>query len=59
VTLDEVSIWDEIHDLPDTLTRKWCWVGIAWRRYAIVCDYYSTSKATGWDLPNEADVIPL
>ena len=54
-------MFDEIHPVPDTPTRKDCWVGIrhnmgdgpslhSWIRY------FSTSKATGWDFPAEGRV---
>ncbi len=53
------KVWHEFHDLPDTKDRKHCWVEtidfkledgrVSKRPHA----YWSSSKATGTDLPLE------
>lgn len=50
--------YDEFHDLPDTATRKWCWVAMTYHREVTVCVYFSSAKS-GWDLPLEYDFVPL
>jgi hypothetical protein len=52
-------VWHEFHDLPDTPTRKACWVEV--KEYQLVTgklwrtlgNYWSSSRETGADLPQE------
>jgi hypothetical protein len=45
--------WDEVHDTPDTLTRRHCWVAVRYWPTPAVITYFSTSKRTGRDFPAE------
>lgn len=47
----------EFHDLPSTAMARDCWVNVHRGRFAITCQIYGTSKATGCDLPATCDVI--
>ena len=61
-------MWDEIHQLPDTDRAKdvWCTVKHPYRQitlsgseveFPLAVSIFSTSKATGWDLPREWEII--
>jgi hypothetical protein len=62
-----VDLWDEVHDLPDTATAKDVWIAVNQERWTetlsgrthwpLSVSIFSTSKATGWDLPREWEII--
>jgi hypothetical protein len=48
----------EFHDLPNTPTRKDCWIGVIHTTVGVLCVYYSNSRESGASFPGEDEWIP-
>jgi hypothetical protein len=58
-----IELDHQVHDLPDTELGKDVWLDYYKVKYPSgyimnVCNIYSTSKKTGWDLPKEFNSYP-